>query len=40
MLAGNMPEVLKHVEMVGTDTRQIYSVVSPSIKVSKVQVVS
>jgi PmbA protein len=40
MLAGNMQEILKHVEMVGNDTRQIYSVVSPSVKVSKVQVVS
>jgi len=40
MLTGNMQEVLKHVEMLGTDTRQIYNVVSPSIKVSKVQVVS
>jgi len=40
MLAGNMQEVLKHVEMLGTDTRQIYNVVSPSIKVSKVQVIS
>ncbi|MCK4475897.1 MAG: TldD/PmbA family protein [Methanophagales archaeon] len=40
MLVGNMQEVLKDVEMVGNDTRQIYNVVSPSIKVSKVQVVS
>ena len=40
MLAGNMQEVLKHVEMIGTDTRQIYNLVSPSVKVSKVQVVS
>jgi PmbA protein len=40
MLAGNMQEVLKHVELVGTDTRQIYTVVSPSVLVSKVQVVS
>lgn len=40
MLAGNMQEILKHVEMIGNDTRQIYSVVSPSVKVSKVQVVS
>jgi len=40
MLTGNMQEVLKHVEMLGTDTRQIYNVVSPSIKVSKVQVIS
>ncbi|HID19538.1 MAG TPA: TldD/PmbA family protein [Methanophagales archaeon] len=40
MLAGNMQEVLKHVELVGTDTRQIYNVVSPSVMVSKVQVVS
>ncbi len=40
MLTGNMQEMLKHVEMLGTDTRQIYNVVSPSIKVSKVQVVS
>ncbi len=40
MLAGNMQEVLKHVEMLGTDTRQIYNVVSPSVKVSKVQIVA
>ena len=40
MLAGNMQEVLKNVELVGTDTRQIYNVVSPSIKVSKMKVVS
>jgi PmbA protein len=40
MLAGNMQEVLKYVELVGTDTRQIYNVVSPSVMVSKVQVVS
>jgi predicted Zn-dependent protease len=40
MLAGNMQEILKHVELIGNDTRQIYGVVSPSVKVSKVQVVS
>nr|AAU83357.1 conserved hypothetical protein [uncultured archaeon GZfos27E7] len=40
MITGNMQEVLKQVEMVGTDTRQIYNVVSPSILVSKMQVVS
>lgn len=40
MVAGNMQEILKHVEMLGTDTRQIYNVVSPSIMVSKVQVVA
>ncbi|MGB2728028.1 MAG: TldD/PmbA family protein [Halobacteriota archaeon] len=40
MVAGNMQEVLKHVEMIGTDTRQIYNVVSPSVMVSKVQVVA
>jgi len=40
MITGNMQEVLKLVEMVGTDTRQIYNVVSPSVLVSKMQVVS
>jgi len=40
MVAGNMQEVLKHVEMIGTDTRQIYNVVSPSIMVSRVQMVA
>ncbi|MEA1957823.1 MAG: metallopeptidase TldD-related protein, partial [Euryarchaeota archaeon] len=40
MLAGNMQEILKHVELIGNDTRQIYSVVSPSVKVSRAQVVS
>lgn len=40
MVTGNMQELLKHVELVGTDTRQMYNVVSPSIKVSKLQVVS
>jgi PmbA protein len=39
MLTGNMPEVLKHVEILADDTRQIYNVVSPSIKVSKMQVI-
>ena len=40
MVAGNMQEVLKHVEMIGTDTRQIYNVVSPSVMVSRVQMVA
>ena len=40
MLAGNMQEVLKHVVFVGSDIRQISNVVSPSIMVSKLQVVS
>jgi len=40
MIAGNMQEVLKHVEMVGDDTRQIYNVVSPSLMVSRVQVIA
>lgn len=40
MLAGNMQEMLKHVELVGTDTRQISNVVTPSIMVSKLQAVS
>lgn len=40
MVAGNMQEVLKRVEMIGTDTRQIYNVVSPSVMVSKAQVVA
>jgi PmbA protein len=40
MIAGNMQELLKHVEMVGRDTRQIYNVVSPSIRVSEMQIIS
>jgi len=40
MITGNMQEVLKHVEIIGTDTRQIYNAVSPSIMVSKLKVVS
>lgn len=40
MIAGNMQELLKRIEMVGTDTRQIYNVVSPSIRVSEMQVIS
>jgi len=40
MLSGNTQEVLRRVELFGTDTRQIYNLVSPSVKVSKVQVVS
>ncbi len=40
MIAGNMQEVLKDIEMLGDDTRQIYNVVSPSLKVSRVHVVS
>lgn len=40
MIAGNMQEVLKHVEMLGDDTRQIYNVVSPTLKVSGMQVIA
>ncbi|MBE0516970.1 MAG: TldD/PmbA family protein [Methanophagales archaeon] len=40
MIAGNMQEVLKQVEMIGNDTRQIYNVVSPSLRVSEMQVIS
>jgi PmbA protein len=40
MIAGNMQELLQHIELLGNDTRQIYNVVSPSLKVSGVQVVS
>jgi PmbA protein len=40
MIAGNMQEVLKHVEQLGTDARQIYNLVSPSLKVSEMQVIS
>jgi len=40
MLVGNMQDLLRGVELLATDTRQIYNVVSPSIKVSKLQVVS
>ena len=40
MIAGNMQEVLKHIELLGTDTRQIFNLVSPSIRVSEVQVIS
>jgi len=40
MIAGSMPEVLNHVEMLGDDTRQVYNVVSPSLKVSGVQVIA
>ena len=40
MIAGNMQEILNHVEMIGDDTRQIYNVVSPSLMVSKVQVIA
>jgi PmbA protein len=40
MIAGNMQELLQHIELLGDDTRQIYNVVSPSLKVSGVQVVS
>jgi len=40
MIAGNMQEVLKHIELLGTDTRQIINLVSPSIRVAEVQVIS
>jgi len=40
MIAGSMQEILKHVEMVGDDTRQIYNVASPSLMVSRVQVIA
>jgi PmbA protein len=40
MIAGNMQEMLQHIELLGDDTRQIYNVVSPSLKVSGVHVVS
>jgi len=40
MIAGNMQEMLQHIEMLGDDTQQIYNVVSPSLKVSVVQVVA
>jgi PmbA protein len=40
MIAGNMQELLQHIELLGDDTRQIYNVVSPSLKVSRVHVVS
>ncbi len=40
MLVGNMQELLRRVELLGTDRRQVYNVVSPSVKVSKLQVVS
>jgi PmbA protein len=40
MIAGNMQEVLNDIELLGDDTRQIYNVISPSLKVSVVQVVA
>lgn len=40
MIAGNMQEVLKRVELIGDDTRQIYTVISPSVLVSGVQVIA
>ncbi|MHC1610708.1 MAG: TldD/PmbA family protein [Candidatus Methanospirareceae archaeon] len=40
MIAGNMQDVLRDVEMIGDDTRQIYNLVSPSIKVSRMQVIA
>ncbi|RZN36568.1 MAG: TldD/PmbA family protein [Methanophagales archaeon ANME-1-THS] len=40
MIAGNMQELLKHIELLGTDTRQIYNLVSPSLKVSEMQVIA
>jgi len=40
MIAGNMQEVLKHIELLGTDTRQIVNLVSPSIQISEMQVIS
>ncbi len=40
MLVGNMQELLQDVELLGTDTRQIYNVVSPSVRVRRLQVVS
>ncbi|MBN1456025.1 MAG: TldD/PmbA family protein [Methanomicrobia archaeon] len=39
MIAGNSQELLKHVELLGDDTQQIYTVVSPSMLISAVQVI-
>ena len=39
MIAGNSQELLKHVELLGDDTQQIYTVVSPSLLISAVQVI-
>lgn len=40
MISGKMETVLKDVELVGDDTRQIYNVVSPSILISRMQVIA
>ncbi len=40
MLVGNMQELLHEVELLGRDVRQIYNVVCPSVRVSRLQVVS
>ncbi|MHC1635118.1 MAG: TldD/PmbA family protein [Candidatus Methanospirareceae archaeon] len=40
MLSGNMQEVLKNIEIVCNDARQVYNIVSPSIVVSKMQIIS
>ncbi len=39
MITGNSAELLKHVELLGDDTQQIYTVVSPSLLISAVQVI-
>jgi PmbA protein len=39
MIVGNMQEVLKDVTMLGDDTRQIYSLVSPTLLVAGMQVI-
>lgn len=39
MIAGNMQDMLKNVEISGNDSRQIYNVVSPSLMISKMQVI-
>lgn len=40
MLVGNSVEMLKRVELVAKDSRQIYNIASPTILVAKMQVVS
>lgn len=40
MITGNMQDLLMHIELLGSDMRQIYNLVSPSLMVSELQVIS
>jgi PmbA protein len=40
MIAGNSQEIIRRIALVGDDTRQIYTVVSPSLLIAALQVIA